>query len=123
MRTWPATAGLLALERLVQAWAHEVEHMENELAILKARARGEFGPPQDARMPATFFTLDLRQWMTGREWAANLEDTIVDPDGWRLGDNVDFDHTPITREEYERRIVMCTIMLRRGQAARQNPQI
>ena len=51
--------------------------------------------------------------MTGREWAANLGDVIVDPDGWRRDDGVDFDRTPIARDEYKRRVVMCTMMLPR----------
>jgi len=48
--------------------------------------------------------------MTGCQWASNLEDVIADPDGWRLDDGVDFDNTPITREEYEQRLVRCTVI-------------
>jgi hypothetical protein len=47
---------------------------------------------------------------TGRQWAADLGVTILDPDGWRLADGVTLDD-PITRLDFERRLIVSTIQM------------
>jgi len=46
---------------------------------------------------------------SGLEWAKDCSHTILDPDGWRLGDGVTLE-TPISIEEYRRRHALSTVL-------------
>lgn len=47
---------------------------------------------------------------TGRQWAADLGVTIIDPDGWRRADGVTLDD-PIGRLDFEQRVMESTISM------------
>jgi hypothetical protein len=46
---------------------------------------------------------------TSAEWAKDADCDIVDPDGWREKDSPDFFKDPITKEEFQRRLMRCTV--------------
>lgn len=46
---------------------------------------------------------------SGLEWLKGEIVELLDPDGWRLDDGVTLE-TPITYEEFSRRIPYCTVM-------------
>ena len=52
--------------------------------------------------------------LTARQWLLELEVNclvIIDPDGWRKDDGVDFDTTPIGFKEFATRVAQCTIKI------------
>ncbi len=54
----------------------------------------------------------MDELMTPQEWCDNLGATVLDADGWRQNDGRQWDD-PITREEFDRRLLRCTIDMTR----------
>ena len=46
---------------------------------------------------------------SGEQWAEHFKDIIMDIDGWRKDDHVDFRMTTVSYEEYHQRLSECTI--------------
>lgn len=50
-------------------------------------------------------------WKTPREWGKEFGIEVMDPDGWRGADSKDFG-TPLSLEEYSRRLMISTIQIK-----------